>query len=301
MMSNTHIEQEIALLEKRLAQAKAARPAHDTTGAYQAKLLEIEDQLAEKRQALAALGVTDGAESTQPAESSVKGGNVSDKAPRMPEGCSIVACGTLRREMRRLAETGFLDGDRLFFTAPGLHEWPEMLEQQLTQQLEKARGTAGRVVVAYGEKCYLDTETGLDTDGLLGRFGTSVGRVRAKNCVDMLAGADERSEIAEGAKVYWLTPGWVQHWDFIFKDWDAAKANETFPANDKAIILDALGYFDEASHEDPEKILRICDWMKLPLEASTASLERLKDLLRQCAQGPAISGARSSTPWPAEA
>jgi len=54
-MSKTHIEKEIALLEKSLAEAKASSPAHDITGNYQARLLEIEDELAEKRQALAAL------------------------------------------------------------------------------------------------------------------------------------------------------------------------------------------------------------------------------------------------------
>ena len=57
-MSKTEIAQEIALLEERLAEAKASKPAHDTTGAHQAVLLEIEDKLTEKRQALAALAVT---------------------------------------------------------------------------------------------------------------------------------------------------------------------------------------------------------------------------------------------------
>ena len=216
------------------------------------------------------------------------------KLIKIPDDCAVVACGTLRREMRHLAETGLVNEDLLFFTAPGLHEWPGKLKEQLTCQLEKARGIAGHVIVAYGEKCYLDSQTGMDTDGLLARFGKGVGRVRAKNCVDMLAGEEERSRIVNEVKVYWLTPGWVQHWDFIFKDWDAAKANETFPANDKAIILDAFGYFDEASREDPEKILRICDWIKLPLEPHSISLERLKDLLLQCAQGLTISGEESS-------
>ena len=58
-MSKTQIAQEIALLEKRLAEVRASKPAHDTTGSYQATLLEIEDQLVEKRQALAALGAAD--------------------------------------------------------------------------------------------------------------------------------------------------------------------------------------------------------------------------------------------------
>ena len=59
-MSKAQLEQEIELLENRLAETKAAKPAHDITGAYQATLLEIEDKLFEKRQALAALGTLDG-------------------------------------------------------------------------------------------------------------------------------------------------------------------------------------------------------------------------------------------------
>ena len=60
MMNKAQIEQEIALLETRLAEAKASKPAHDITGAYEAKLLEIEDELAEERQALAELVTRDG-------------------------------------------------------------------------------------------------------------------------------------------------------------------------------------------------------------------------------------------------
>ena len=86
------------------------------------------------------------------------------------------------------------------------------------------------------------------------------------------------------AKTYWLTSGWLDHWDYIFKDWDAAKANETFPAHDKAVVLDAVDHFDKLSGTDPEKVLRICDWMKLEIEPYTASLERLKQLLCECAK-----------------
>jgi len=54
MGNSTEIERQIELLEKRLEQTKASKPAHDTTGTYEAKLLEIEDELAEKRKQLAA-------------------------------------------------------------------------------------------------------------------------------------------------------------------------------------------------------------------------------------------------------
>jgi len=202
----------------------------------------------------------------------------------LPQDQAMVACGTLRREMGRLAETDFLGRDRLFFTGPGLHEWPEILKRQLTRQLERAHAIAERVIVAYGEKCYFDPETGTDTDGLLAELAPGAVRVRAKNCADMLADEDERKRLARSEKVYWLTPGWVEHWGLIFKDWDAAKANETFPANDRAIVLDAVGYYDNLSQTDPERILRICDWMRLQMTAEPISLQRLKTLLLESAQ-----------------
>ncbi len=200
-------------------------------------------------------------------------------------GVTIVACGTLRGELRKLADEGFLDADGLLFTGPGLHEWPWELETQLERQLGRAGERSGRVVVVYGERCFLDTaDPTRDTEALVSEHGPGFRRVQAKNCVDMLADADERQRIAAGEKVYWLTPGWLAHWDYIFKDWDAGLANETFPAHDKAVVLDALGYFDRLMEESPERILEISDWMKLPLEARPVSLERLKSLLASAAR-----------------
>lgn len=216
---------------------------------------------------------------------------LAEEAVSLLKRCTIVACGTLRREIRQLAEEGVLDGDRLRFTSPGLHEWPRRLEKQLTRQLEKACSNSDPTIVVYGESCYYDFETSTDTDGLLARFGPRVTRVRAKYCVDMLASADERARIAGEARVYWFTPGWMEYWDSIFKDWDVGKANETFPANDKGIVLDAVGYFDELSRSDPERILRIFDWTRMPLEAHKVSLRRLKGLLGQCAEGLLASDA----------
>jgi len=196
------------------------------------------------------------------------------------KGTSLVACGTLRREIRKLAEDGFLDADRLLFTAPGLHEWPDRLEKQLSRQLAKARESSDKVIVAYGDKCFIDTANPMrDTDALLREQGMESRRVRAKNCVDMLASTEERNSIAAGEKVYWLTPGWVENWDYIFKDWDPAKANETFPAHDRAVVLDAVGYFEELSASKPERVLEIADWMKIPLEAQPVGLDRLAELL----------------------
>jgi len=196
------------------------------------------------------------------------------------KGISIVACGTLRREIEKLADDGLLDADKILFTAPGLHEWQRELEKQLLRQLEKARAVSQRVIVVYGERCYLDpADPNRNVDALLREQGPEFRRIRARRCVDMLADDDQREQIAAGQKIYWLTPGWVEHWDYIFKDWDAGKANEMFPGYDKAIILDPLGYFDQLCADDPERILEIADWMKIPLEAYPVGLERLAQLL----------------------
>ena len=210
-------------------------------------------------------------------------------ADSLPANTSVVACGTVRPEIRKLADKGFLQGARLLFTAPGLHEWPDQLEKQLTRQLDRACGASQGVVVAYGEKCFIDPKNPLRVTETLVREVCPHGvRVQAANCVDMLAGRGERERLAEGDKVYWLTPGWLLHWDAIFKDWDAAKANETFPQHDRAVVLDGIGFFEAFSAAEPERLLAISDWMRLPIEAAPVSLDRLRDLLAEAAGRPVI-------------
>jgi len=196
------------------------------------------------------------------------------------KGKSLVACGTLRREIRALSDKGAIEPDRIFFTPPGLHEWPAKLEEMLQPQLGKAREASPEVIVLYGEKCFIDIGDPVrDLDALLGERGPEFRRVRAKNCVDMLVAREERESIAGEEKIYWLTPGWVENWKYIFRFWDEGKANEMFPAYGKAVVLDPLGYYDEILEKDPEKILGISDWMKIPLEAHPVGLDRLVQLL----------------------
>jgi len=195
-------------------------------------------------------------------------------------GFSIVSCGTLRPELRALEEEGFLDADRVLFTAPGLHEWPGELERQLGRQVEKVKESSERVIVVYGAKCFIDSSDSLrDVDALIRDHGPNISRIHAANCVDMLVGAEERQAIAGGRNVYWLTPGWLRHWRYIFRDWDVGKANETFPQNDKAILLDGVRFFEEYTQEHPDEVLAFSDWMKIPIEPHPVSLDRLRGLL----------------------
>ena len=195
-------------------------------------------------------------------------------------GCSIISCGILRHELDQLRQSGVLDADKVLYTAPGLHEWPDKLEKQLTRRFRDAKEISGRVIVVYGSRCFVDTlRPERTTDSLIREQEINAVRVKAANCVDVLASKEQREQIGGDQKILWLTPGWLRHWDFIFKDWDAAKYNEMFPRHDKAVVLDALGCVDELMAGSPERILEISDKMQLPIESSAVSLERLNRLL----------------------
>ncbi len=196
---------------------------------------------------------------------------------------TIVSCGTLRRELNYLRDTGFLDADKILYTAPGLHERQAELEKQLVRQLSNAKKHSQKIIVVYGKRCYLDSANPFrDIDRVIQEQGKGISRIQARSCIDMLTSADEREKISKGKKIYWLSPGWVENWKQIFKEWDAAKANETFPQHNKAILLDAVNFFDDYSQKFPEKILEFSDWMKLEIEPYKISLDRLKNLLLKC-------------------
>jgi len=201
-------------------------------------------------------------------------------------GYSIVSCGTLSPEVNYFRNNGFLDADKILYTRPGLHENPREFEKHLRRQLRHARQYSSKIIVVYGKRCYIDTiDPFKSIDKIIGEEGGNISRVKAANCIDMLADAEGRDKIRGGQKVYWLSPGWLKYWRTIFKEWDIGLANETFPQNDKAILLDALGVFDGYTERFPEKILEFSDWMRIGIEPYKISLGRLKNLLLEAAEG----------------
>jgi len=196
------------------------------------------------------------------------------------EGYSIISCGTLRAELNFLNEEGFLNADKILYTTPGLHEVPWELERQLKKQIDNAKKYSQKIIVIYGERCYIDTKNpSRDIDKLIQETGVNAKRSKAKNCIDMLVDLGEREKISGEQKVYWLSPGWLEYWKVIFKNWDQGKANETFPQYDKAILLDPIGIFEKYSSNYPEKLLEFADWMKLNIEPYKISLNRLRSIL----------------------
>jgi ubiquinone/menaquinone biosynthesis C-methylase UbiE len=201
------------------------------------------------------------------------------------KGYSVVSCGTLSPELNHLRDNGFLDADKVLYTRPGLHENPREFENHLRRQLRHANRYSQKVVVVYGKRCYIDPlDPFKSVDKIIQQEGGKISRVKASNCIDMLADTGQRERIRGGQKLYWLSPGWLKYWRVIFKEWDVGLANETFPQNEKGVLLDALGFFDAYTEKFPEKILEFSDWMRIGIEPYRISLDRLKGLLLEAAE-----------------
>ena len=197
---------------------------------------------------------------------------------------AIVACGVMIPELNYLKEIGFLDA-QVLYTAPGLHQVPAELENQLQRQLEIAKKSAKKIIVVYGGKyCYINMSDSYRTiDTVIEEMreeGYYIARTDVENCLDMLANGKEREKLANGQKVWFCTPGWLKYRDMVFKGWDKANANENFPQyTGGAIMLDSIGFFDDYAIEHVEEILDFSDWASIPLEARAIGLERLKQVL----------------------
>ena len=199
---------------------------------------------------------------------------------------AIVSCGTLSLELNHLKKEGFLDTDHLFFTTPGLHEDIHELERQLIEKIKKAKEKVDKVLVVYGGKfCYVNADEPLRTmRTIVEEQGPGVARIEATHCMDMLAGEEEREriaqEIAGGEKVWWMVPGWLKFRHKVFKGWDKGLANENFPRHTGgSIVLDGIGYVDKYMAEKPEEFLEYSDWMGIPIQGYSVSLDRFKSLL----------------------
>ncbi|MDY6916545.1 MAG: DUF1638 domain-containing protein [Chloroflexota bacterium] len=199
--------------------------------------------------------------------------------------CAVVACGTLNMELNRLKDSGLLDARKILFTKPGRHEVPRELESQLVRQVGKAKTYASSIVVVYGGKfCYVNGDDPYrKIDTILeeqAEPGFEITRIKATHCMDMLASEEERDRIAGGRDVYWLTPGWMKYRHYVYQGWDKGLANENFPKHTGgAIMLDAVGYYDHIVETSPEELLEFSDWMGIPIEPHTVTLDRLLGLL----------------------
>jgi hypothetical protein len=208
----------------------------------------------------------------------------------------LVACAILQPELSHLQEEGFLDAKKVFYIPAGLHIKTERLEERLTAQLQKALGEcpAERIIVVQGAKCFISTDDPYRRiDDIIREQDPRIKRVQAAYGYDMLAGKDERNQIAAGGdegRVLWFTPGWLRNWKTIYQryvGWDQADANANFPGYyDEIVVLDGLDVAETYQTERVEEILELFDWTGLQVRCQPISLDRLKTLLLEALNTP---------------
>jgi hypothetical protein len=201
----------------------------------------------------------------------------------------LVACAILQPELSRLQEEGFLDAKKIFYIPAGLHIKTERLEERLTARLQQALKLCPpeKIIVVQGAKCFVSTDDPYRRiDDIIGEQAAGIKRVQAAYGYDMLAGKEERNEIATGgdeSRVLWFTPGWLKNWKTIYQryvGWDQADANANFPGYyDEIVVLDALGVAETYQTERVEEILELFDWTGVQVRCHPISLDRLKGLL----------------------
>ena len=208
----------------------------------------------------------------------------------------MASCGILYPEMKHLMNTGFLNPRQILFTPPGLHAKPPELERQLVRRLEKMKASCPdhRIIVAYGKKCFVDTDRPLRrVDTILQEHGPGIARLQGDYGYDILASVEDRQRLSEGRESHtlWFTLGWLRSWRAIYQHyfgWDRADANANFPGYyDRIIILDALGAAEQYMADHAEAILDLFDWTGLLVEFQPITLDRLKGLLLDSLATPA--------------
>ncbi len=198
---------------------------------------------------------------------------------------AVVACGTLNMELNQLKNSGGLDVRKILYTKPGRHEVPRELESQLIRQISTAKKYASNIIVIYGGKfCYVNADDPYrKIDTIIQEQvepGIRISRIKATHCIDMLISEEDRKQISQGRIIYWLTPGWMKYRSYVYQGWDKGLANENFPRHTGgAIMVDSVGYFDEVAINNPEELLEFSDWMGIPLEPYTVTLDRFLGLL----------------------
>jgi hypothetical protein len=152
------------------------------------------------------------------------------------------------------------------------------------EKIRKAREKADKILVVYGGKfCYVNANDVTKTiDTIIKQQDGNIARINATHCMDMLAGKEERQQLAEGQDVLWLTPGWIKFRHYVYKGWDKGLANENFPKHTGgAMVLDAIGFMDQYMAESPEELLDYSDWMGIPIQPCPITLDRFKSLLQE--------------------
>lgn len=180
----------------------------------------------------------------------------------------FISCGIFREELEYLMEEKKLDRNVVFLDAV-LHVNFDRLKAKLVDALEENSNKQVELKVLYG-CCHPEINE------ITGRYGAK--RISASNCLEAMIGAEEMQRLDSEAKTFFLSAGWVNHWEEMFiqgtKDFDF-DFKSMFGSFKRIVVLDT-GIIPI----DEEKILKFSEFTKLPVVRKQITLDHLLSLIR---------------------
>jgi hypothetical protein len=182
----------------------------------------------------------------------------------------IVACGIFQPELEQVLRQ--IRGERpneclidVTYVLPALHVDYGKLKDGITGALDQV--SEPKKILLFGSMCHPE----------IGEFTEKyhVVRLIPGNCIELILGKDRQREIEKSAKVFYLTPGWLQNWEDIFRrgqGWDEIDARMNMGFYDKILILDTG--VSEFSDED---LLEFFEYTQVPIEIEKVGLAVFKE------------------------
>ncbi|MEK6672793.1 MAG: DUF1638 domain-containing protein [Nitrospirota bacterium] len=180
----------------------------------------------------------------------------------------FISCGIFKEELEYLMEEKKLDRNIVFLDAV-LHVNFDKLKAKLVDALEENSNNQIELKVLYG-CCHPEIGE------IMERYGAR--RIGASNCLEAMIGAEEIQRLDSEAKTFFLSAGWVNHWEEMFtqgaKDFNF-DFKSMFGSFKRIVVLDTgIIPIDEG------KILKFSEFTKLPVERKHITLDHLLRLIR---------------------
>lgn len=181
----------------------------------------------------------------------------------------IVACGIFQPELetvlKQISVESMSDEDiRVTYVTPALHVDNNKLKQGITNALDHV--AEEKTVLLFGAMCHPELDEFTEKYHVV--------KLLPGNCIELILGKERQHEIEKSAKVFYLTPGWLQNWQDIFKrgqGWDEIDARQNFGFYDKILLLDT-----GVSQFNDEDLLEFFEYTQVPIEIECIDLTFFK-------------------------
>ncbi|MEN8614754.1 DUF1638 domain-containing protein [Dehalogenimonas sp. THU2] len=178
----------------------------------------------------------------------------------------LICCGILTDEINKIVVDYKLKIEPVYFQ-PNLHVNPEKMKQLFNGIFN--RKTNGPIPLIYGSRCHPCFPEWIDRHNLI--------IPSEPDCIEIILGKMRRNELEKEQKTFFVTPGWIKHWEHIFKEglhWDDIDARINFGRYDRILLLDT-----GVCPIDEDSMLGFFDYTGVPIEIYPASLSNLKTVM----------------------